>query len=112
MTRKNTSDLTDIAARRLHNQRLAGTGFDRPGSVVAWMGAVQAQDYLGSLWALGLRMKTAREETIEQAIADCAIVRTWPMRGTLHFVAPADIRWMLALLTPRVIAGQRGRHRQ
>lgn len=34
------------------------------------------------------------------------------MRGTLHFVAPADIRWMLALLTPRVIAGQRGRHRQ
>jgi hypothetical protein len=26
------------------------------------------------------------------------------MRGTLHFVAAADVRWMLALLTPRVLA--------
>lgn len=112
MARKNTSGLTDIATRRLRNQRIAGTGFDQPGSVVAWMGAVQAQDYLGALWALGIRTKGAREEAIEQAIADRTVVRTWPMRGTLHFVAPADIRWMLALLTPRVIAGQRGRHRQ
>lgn len=33
------------------------------------------------------------------------IVRTWPMRGTLHFVPAEDARWMLALLAPRVIAG-------
>jgi hypothetical protein len=26
------------------------------------------------------------------------------MRGTLHFVAPEDAKWMLALLTPRIIA--------
>jgi hypothetical protein len=26
------------------------------------------------------------------------------MRRTLHFVAAADVRWMLRLLTPRVIA--------
>jgi hypothetical protein len=102
----------DIAGRRLRNQRIAGAGFQRPGEVVAWMGAVQAQDYLGALWALGIRMETAREEMIEQAIADRTVVRTWPMRGTLHFVAPADVRWMLALLRPRVIAGQRARHRQ
>ena len=103
---------TDIALRRLRNQRIAGAGFEQPGAVVAWMGAVQAQDYLGALWAVGIRMEMARETAIEQAIADRTIVRTWPMRGTLHFVAPADIRWMLALLTPRVIAGQRSRHRQ
>ena len=112
MARKSIRGNTDIAARRLRNQRIAGSGFARPGDVVAWMGAVQAQDYLGALWALGLRTKSAREETVEKAVADRKIVRTWPMRGTLHFVAPADIRWMLALLTPRVIAGQRGRHRQ
>jgi hypothetical protein len=112
MARKNTPATANIAARRLRNQGIAGTGFDRPGAVVAWMGAVQAQDYLGALWALGIRTQGAREEAIEQAIADRTVVRTWPMRGTLHFVAPADIRWMLALLTPRVIAGQRGRHRQ
>jgi hypothetical protein len=102
----------DIAGQRLLSQRIAGAGFERPGEVVSWMGAVQAQDYLGALWALGIRMETVREETIEQAIADRTIVRTWPLRGTLHFVAPADLRWMLALLTPRVIAGQRARHRQ
>lgn len=113
MARRNTpDDSTGIALRRLRNQRIAGARFDKPGDVAAWMGAVQAQDYLGALWALGLRMQPAREEAIEQAIADRTVVRTWPMRGTLHFVAPADIRWMLALLTPRVIAGQRGRHRQ
>lgn len=102
----------NIPEWRLRNQRIAGAGFETPGAVVAWMGAVQAQDYLGALWALGVRMQEAREEAVEQAIADRTIVRTWPMRGTLHFVAPADIRWMLALLTPRVIAGQRSRHRQ
>ena len=102
----------DIPELRLRNQRLAGAGFKRPAEVVAWLGAVQAQDYLGSLWALGLRMKTATEAAIEKAIADRTIVRTWPMRSTLHFVASADIRWMLALLAPRVIAGARSRYRQ
>ncbi|HEX7181529.1 MAG TPA: winged helix DNA-binding domain-containing protein [Thermoanaerobaculia bacterium] len=76
------------------------------------MGAVQAQDYLAALWALGIRMKTAREAAIERAIADRTVVRTWPLRGTLHFVAPADVRWMLALLASRVIAGRRARYRQ
>lgn len=102
----------NIADWRLRNQRIAGAGFKRPGEVVAWMGAVQAQDYLGALWALGLRMKTATEKTIEQAIAKRAVIRTWPLRGTLHFVEPADVRWMLALLAPRVIAGRPARYRQ
>ena len=34
------------------------------------------------------------------------------MRGTLHFVASQDVRWLLALLTPRVIAASAGRYRQ
>jgi hypothetical protein len=34
------------------------------------------------------------------------------MRGTLHFVPAADARWMLELLTPRVLKGAAGRHRQ
>ncbi|HEV7705367.1 MAG TPA: winged helix DNA-binding domain-containing protein, partial [Gemmatimonadaceae bacterium] len=49
---------------------------------------------------------------VERAIADREIVRTWPMRRTLHFVAAADIRWMLALLAPRMIKGSAGRMRQ
>jgi hypothetical protein len=57
-------------------------------------------------------VKTATQQTIEQALSDRKIIRTWPMRGTLHFVAPADVRWMLALLTPRIMARAGQRHRQ
>src|SRR5262245_16568260 len=104
---------SDIARLRLHNQHIAGATFEQPGAVVAWLGAVQAQDYLGALWAVGLRMRNAVEADIERALADGTIIRTWPMRGTLHFVAAADIRWMLELLTPRIVAGSAQRlHRQ
>ncbi len=101
----------DIANLRLRSLRLAER-FETPGEVVSWLGAVQAQDYLGALWALGVRMREATEAAVERAIAEKTVVRTWPMRGTLHFVSPADIRWMLPLLTPRVISGSRARHRQ
>jgi hypothetical protein len=102
----------DIARQRLYNQRLTPPTFETPADVVAWLGAMQAQDYPGALWSLGLRMRNATESMIEQAMADKTIVRTWPMRGTLHFVAPADARWMLALLTPRIIAGSARRRQQ
>jgi winged helix DNA-binding protein len=98
---------SDIARLRLHNQRIAYATLEKPVDVVAWLGAVQAQDYLGALWAVGLRMRNAVEANVERALADRTIIRTWPMRGTLHFVAAADIRWMLELLTPRVVANIR-----
>jgi hypothetical protein len=94
-----------VARLRLTNQHVAQPAFDKPGDVVRWLGAVQAQDYLGGLWAVGLRTRGATERDVEQAIADKAILRTWPVRGTLHFVVPEDARWMLKLLAARVIAG-------
>lgn len=96
---------TDIAHRRLRAQRIDGDKFGRPEDAVAWLGAVQAQDYVGSLWAVGLRVSGATEGDVERAIAERRIVRTWPMRRTLHLVAADDVRWMLKLLTPRVVAG-------
>src|SRR4030095_2819369 len=103
---------SDIAQLRLHNQHIAGATFKQPGDVVAWLGAVQAQDYLGALWAVGLRMRNGVEADVERALADGTIIRTWPMRGTLHFVAAADIRWMLELLTPRIVNGMARRMHQ
>jgi len=49
---------------------------------------------------------------IEQAIDDKTFVRTWAMRGTLHFVTASDIHWLLALLAPRIIAGNARRYRE
>lgn len=95
---------TQLIRYRLRAQRLVPPYFTNPGEVVEWMGAVQAQDYLGALWSVGQRMKKSVEADIEDAIVKKEMVRTWPMRGTLHFVAPKDIRWMLKYLTPRVFA--------
>lgn len=102
----------EILRLRLENQALARASFRNPAEVVAWFGAMQAQDYLGSLWAIGLRLRSATEARVEAAAAERAIVRTWPMRGTLHFVAAADVRWMTGLLAPRVIARNAARYKK
>jgi hypothetical protein len=67
---------------------------------------------LGALWAVGLRTQDVTVGDIESALADKTILRTWLMRGTLHFVAATDVRWMLELLAPRNIASSAGRSRQ
>jgi hypothetical protein len=93
-----------LAAQRLRQQRIGHNPFGRAAEAVRWFGAVQAQDYLGALWAIGLRTCGATEVCVEQAIAERSIVRTWPLRGTLHFVAAEDARWMLDLCAPRTLA--------
>jgi hypothetical protein len=95
---------TDIAYQRLITQRIAGERFEKPEEVVRWLGAIQAQDYLQALWAIGLRLKSATVADVERAILEGKIVRTWPMRGTLHFVPPEDARWMLKLSASRMLA--------
>lgn len=101
----------DIASLRLYNQQISHQTYKTPAEIVRHMGAIQAQDYASALWAIGLRLPNATLSDIEQTIVSKQIVRTWPMRGTLHFVAPEDIRWMLKLLTPKVITGAASRHR-
>ena len=94
----------DIALRRLHSQRISGAHLENPGEVVGWLGAVQAQDYAGAKWALGLRLQASTDGEIDQAFSDGVILRTHLMRPTWHFVTPVDIRWMLSLTAPRVHA--------
>jgi hypothetical protein len=103
---------SEIARQRLFNQRACGEPLPSPRDVVRHLVAVQAQDYYGGLWAAGLRARGATEKSVEEALADRSIVRTWPMRGTLHLVAAEDARWMLRLLTPRVVRSLAGRYRQ
>ena len=91
-------------SERLRNQSLAVSKLRTPGEVVARLGAAQAQDYAGAKWALGLRAKGLTEAAVEHAFAEGAILRTHILRPTWHFVAAADIRWMLALSAPRVHA--------
>jgi hypothetical protein len=93
-----------IAQQRLVNQGLSTHPFaDVPGVIQA-LGAVQAQDYAGAKWAIGLRMAQATDALVARAYADGALLRTHLLRPTWHFVHPADIHWLLALTAPRVHA--------
>ena len=92
----------DIVHYRLHNQFLSDPDFTDPTQVVKCLGAVQSQDYAGGKWALGLRMKGATDAVLDKAFNEGKILRTHILRPTWHFVAPEDIRWMLALSGPRV----------
>lgn len=94
-------EFAEIAHFRLAQQRLSRPDVPSAAEVVRWFGAVQAQEYAHSLYAIGLRMPAATEPVIERAIADKSIVRTWPMRGTIHYVPAEDTRWMLHLLARR-----------
>jgi Winged helix DNA-binding domain len=88
-----------MAALRLHDSARCTTVLE----LARWMGAVQAQDYESGLWAIGVRLKTATRSDVEHAIAKREILRTWPMRGTWHFVPAMDAAWMQRLMASRVM---------
>jgi hypothetical protein len=83
-----------------------------PADVARRMLAVQAQDFAAGCWALGVRTAGATRADVLADLDAGRIVRSWPMRGTLHFVPPEDLRWMLGVTTGRMIAGLAARHKQ
>ncbi len=105
-------DATTIARHRLHNHHITRPWLQTPPEVVGWLGAIQGQDYAGAKWSIGLRLPGSTDADIERALAGHAIVRTWLLRGTLHLAAAEDVRWMLALVAPRLIAGNARRYRE
>src|SRR4051812_11538319 len=109
---KLTVNEASAGLRRLYHQRITHPPFKDAGEVVAWLGMMQGQDYIGTKWAFGLRLPGSTEVDIDKAIAYKVILRTWGLRGTLHYVAPADIHWILGLIAPRQIAGNGPRYKQ
>jgi hypothetical protein len=97
----------DISHIRLSNQQIVRSNFENPTEIVSWMGALQAQDYNMSKWAVGLRLLKATDLTIETALNAGKIIRTHVMRPTWHIVAAEDVRWLLELTAPNLdkIAG-------
>ncbi|HET7038433.1 MAG TPA: winged helix DNA-binding domain-containing protein [Gemmatimonadales bacterium] len=100
-----------IPLSRLDRQLIARPRFDRPESVVSWFGAMQAQDHLAALWAVGVRTPGATEASVAAALAGGRLVRTHLFRGTWQLVTRGDASWMLELVGPRVIASWRPRLR-
>jgi hypothetical protein len=100
-----------LHGHRLRNQHLAGRGLADPAAIVAWLGAVQSQDYTGAKWGLAQRGQGITSRAIDDAFDRGRILRTHMMRPTWHFVAPDDIRWIQSLTSPRVHAANGSMYR-
>jgi hypothetical protein len=97
---------------RLTNQQLIQPQFQQAVDLVRWMCAMQAQDYPSALWAMGMRLSSATEASVEQALDDRKIVRSWILRGTFHICHAEDIHWLLDLVGHRVISQKKSRYSQ
>ena len=95
--------VADISLARLQTQLLSDVKTKSVKEVVAHFGAMQAQDYSMSKWAIGARMRSSTDELIEKALDDGDIIRTHIMRPTWHFVAAEDLHWMLELTSKNIL---------
>jgi Winged helix DNA-binding domain len=95
--------LADIGPLRLAAQRLVGERASTPGEAVRRLLAAQAQDFPGSLTSVALRTAARTPAEVVAALDSGEVVRSWPMRGTLHLVAADDLPWMLDVLGTRTL---------
>jgi hypothetical protein len=91
-------------AARLQSLLLADRTVAAAHDVVTWFGAMQAQDLASGLWSLGVRLPGSTEVEMLAALEDGAILRTWPMRGTIHLVPAEDAHWMIDLMGSKMLA--------
>ena len=98
----------EIAARRLIAQLLAPSDAHplagrvlAPVDVCRWMLAIQGQNYDGGLEAIAIRQGRRRSRfrtaPAEAELDAGLLVRCWPQRGTLHYLAAEDAAWLSVL---------------
>src|ERR671920_58746 len=101
-----------VTSTRCRNQQLSAHAHTSARDVVAWMGAIQAQDPAGARWAVGVRLApgSVTEQDVQRAIDDGSVVRVHAMRFTWQLVAAEDARWILALVGGHVLSRAKRRH--
>jgi hypothetical protein len=110
MTRQVWND-ADVAAERQRRHGLADCSDPaRDVATAARRSAgLQAQDLAASRLAVRPRTRGLTAADVARACDDGTAVRTWLMRGTLHLVPAADVRWLVRLLGPTIARRDRGR---
>ena len=111
MTAARDIPLAGVREGRLRNQlivgaadtTLVGDGARSAVRTVSQLLCLQAQDFGQALWGVGLRTPGSTRASVLAALDSGEVVRTWPLRGTLHFVAAADLHWLLALTAERTM---------
>lgn len=97
--------VTSVAPLRTASLLLDADQERTPLEIATWFGAMQAQDVGSGLWSFGVRMAGSSAAEVDAAVEAGDVLRTWPMRGTVHFVPAVDARWMLELTGVRSLSG-------
>ncbi|TKJ35142.1 winged helix DNA-binding domain-containing protein [Blastococcus sp. CCUG 61487] len=100
-----TTPPSEVGLLRLVAQGLAGPKATTAVDAVRRLTAAQGQDYPGALTSIALRTESRSRDEVVAALDRGEVVRSWPMRGTLHLTAAEDLPWMLDLLGERALAG-------
>ncbi|MGB8021155.1 MAG: winged helix DNA-binding domain-containing protein [Candidatus Nanopelagicales bacterium] len=110
MARRRNPEGSQLRAARMASLLLddRAAGGRGAAEVVEWFGAMQAQDLASVKWSLGVRTGQDRSG-VTSAFESGSILRTWPMRGTLHVVPGRDAKWMVAHLGRRARDGAQAR---
>jgi hypothetical protein len=91
-----------ISRWRLRNQHLTRPHADSTSGVLDTLLAVQAENPGQSAWAVAARTASPEPGDLALLLASGDVVRTHVLRPTWHYVARADIDWLLALTAPRL----------
>ncbi|MFJ4320907.1 winged helix DNA-binding domain-containing protein [Streptomyces lavendulae] len=107
-------DHESVRRLRAHAQALAGGAReDSAEAVVRRVFAIQAQDATAADLGIRVRGRDITAQAIRTAYEkERSIVRGWYMRGTLHTIPSDDARWVLRLLSPRILAATSRRYQQ
>lgn len=105
-------DRADVLNARLSTQRLSGPPASDPVQVVRELLCVQSQDAMIAKAMIALRCSGTTDADVQATLAAGDVVRTHILRPTWHYVAAGDLRWLLALTSPKVESGMAARHRQ
>lgn len=97
-----------VTAMRVSSLRLSSPG-GSAAEIADWFAAMQAQDLASGKWSLGVRIPGATQADIDAALASGEILRTWPMRGTIHIVDARNAHWLLDLTGRRALLGLKAR---
>lgn len=100
-----------LRAARLESHGLRG-GLPAVTDAVRRLAAVQAQDFPAAKWVVGARVPGSVASDVDAAIESREIVRSWPIRGTLHLLPTERLRPIIAITGPRELQRAATRHRQ
>ena len=88
-------------ARIISQGLVEETAADNPVAAVDNMLALQAQLPSSIPWAINLRVKQPSVSAIDEAFESAELVRSWPMRGTIHVTSAKDHHWLRQVLRHR-----------